>query len=81
MDGAIYFPNPGRETIKVILSAEAIDTRVFEMQGTRDFKTRGDSLLSPLERLLSHSATRGQKSLAPGPSKWGTIEAEMLVEK
>ncbi|WP_350117073.1 caspase family protein [Nitrosomonas sp.] len=81
LDGAIYFPNTGRETIKVILSAEAIDTTVFESEGTRDAGTRGSSLLNPLERLLSRSATRGQSVAAPGPSKWGTMEAEMLIER
>lgn len=82
LDGGLFFPNPGQEIVKVILSRNALDPVVFEFEGTQkreqDIK-RGSK--NPLERLLSRTARRGGLLHAPEPTDWGTLQAQMEIIK
>jgi hypothetical protein len=71
---ALWFNAPGRETVKVIASAEPIDVRLFEMEGypERGFK-------NPLERLLAQAmGTRGAV-VSLREADWGTLQVEFPV--
>ncbi len=82
LEGALYFPNPGQEVIKVIMSEKPLDPSVFEFAGTQQERgvTRGPQ--NPLERLLNRTARlRGVRVYAPDPSEWGTVQAQMVIVK
>jgi len=69
----------GRETLKVIASAEPIDVRLFEMEGYAAYKGTRGSGLSPLERLLAEAmGTRGAV-VSLREADWGTLQVELQV--
>lgn len=79
--GALYFPEPGREIVKVFISRKPIDTCVFDYAGTKTRAARG-SFSSPLEKLLSRAGrTRGQVEAAPVSSEWGTLQTQFAISK
>jgi hypothetical protein len=71
----------GRETrdfVKVIVSSEPIDTRVFEQEGIKDLQARGEPL-SPLEQLLA-DASEGTRAFAQvRVSDWLTDTRSVVV--
>jgi hypothetical protein len=76
---ALLLNAPGRETLKLIASAEPIDVQLFEMEGYEAYKgTRGPGM-SPLERLLAEAmGTRGAV-VSLREADWGTLQVEFPV--
>ncbi len=82
LDAGLHFPNSGLEIVKVILSLKPLDPEVFEFAGTNEEKRAAKKgPQNPLERLLNRNARRGESMRAPGPSEWGTIQAQFDVMK
>lgn len=91
LPGGIFFPKPGREMIKVILTDERspLDPKAFEFEGTETryqiSRGRGE-LLSPIQRLLNRTrrGTRGEEiegeDNTAEPSKWGTREVQFEIK-
>jgi hypothetical protein len=80
--GALAFPNPGQEIVKVIMSLKPLDTRAFEFKGTEAYRNYRSAAKGPqehLEQLLNRTARRAQSVRAPDPSEWGTLQAEMVI--
>lgn len=77
-NNTIVFTAPGDEAVKVIVSVNPIDVRLFEVDGYRTASARGPGL-NPLERLLSEALdTRGAPP-ALSNSDWGTLDVAFTV--
>ena len=78
-EAALLLNERGTEMIKLLVTSEPIDVRLFERAGYREVSAQRGGTLNPLERLLSTAMyTRGAVLLS-APKSWGTLQAEFPV--
>ena len=77
-NNTIVFTAPGEEAVKVIVSVNPIDVRLFEVDGYRTATARGPGL-NPLERLLSEALHTRDARTTLSDDDWGTLDVAFTV--